>query len=97
VQVIDPSPPLRIQEQRRQIALSPEVLAAYAGSYTGSPSVGITIRIAVRARGSRLFMQSSDWQDEVEAFPEAETRFFVPDWVTDISFEKGALGGRRIL
>jgi serine-type D-Ala-D-Ala carboxypeptidase/endopeptidase len=82
----------RPQIQRRLITLPPEALVAYAGTYAGSPAAGVTIRIAVRARESRLFMQSSDWKDEVEAFPESETRFFVRVWGADITFEKDPAG-----
>ena len=69
-----------------------EVLVAYAGSFAGSPAAGVTVRVAVRVRGSRLFLQFSDWKDEVEAFPETETRFLVRDFGAEITFEKDAAG-----
>jgi predicted dienelactone hydrolase len=94
VPVINPGVPLR--KQRRQIALSPEVLTAYAGTYTGSPEAGVTIRVAVRARGSRLFVQATG-EDEYEAFPETETRFFLPDVDADIIFVKDAAGNAASL
>jgi D-alanyl-D-alanine-carboxypeptidase/D-alanyl-D-alanine-endopeptidase len=78
--------------QRRLITLPPEVLVAYVGTYTGSPAVGGTIRFAVQARGSRLFIQATG-EDEFEAFPETETRFLVRDLGAEITFEKDA-GGR---
>jgi hypothetical protein len=80
---------------RRLITLSPEVLVAYVGTYTGSPAVGVTVRVAVRVRGSRLFVQATgenEFEDEFEAFPETETRFFVPNGYAKITFEKDAAG-----
>jgi D-alanyl-D-alanine-carboxypeptidase/D-alanyl-D-alanine-endopeptidase len=93
--LINPDFPLRKRKQRRLITLPPEVLVPYAGTYTSSPAVGITVR--VRVRGSRLFFQFSDWKDEVEAFPETETWFFVPDVFADITFEKDAAGNASSL
>jgi serine-type D-Ala-D-Ala carboxypeptidase/endopeptidase len=81
-------PPLK---QRRQITLSPEVLAAYAGTFAGSPAVGITVRFAVRVRGSQLFVQATG-EDELEAFPETETEFFGRDVDFQITFVKDADG-----
>jgi serine-type D-Ala-D-Ala carboxypeptidase/endopeptidase len=80
----------RPQIQRHLITLPPEVLVVYAGTYISSPAVGISVR--VRVRGSRLFFQFSDWEDEVEAFPETKTRFFARDVGADITFEKDAAG-----
>jgi D-alanyl-D-alanine-carboxypeptidase/D-alanyl-D-alanine-endopeptidase len=77
--------------QRRLIMLPPQVLVPYAGTYTGSPAAGVTIRVAVRVRGSRLFVQGTG-EDEVEAFPETETRFFLRDADAEITFEKDAAG-----
>src|ERR1700730_15257357 len=59
--------------------------------------VGLRVRVAVRVRGSRLFLQFSDWKDEVEAFPETETRFFVPDVYAEITFEKDTAGNANSL
>jgi serine-type D-Ala-D-Ala carboxypeptidase/endopeptidase len=78
-------------KQRRQITLSPEVLAAYAGTFAGSPAVGITVRFAVRVRGSQLFVQATG-EDELEAFPETETEFFGRDVDFQITFVKDADG-----
>jgi serine-type D-Ala-D-Ala carboxypeptidase/endopeptidase len=87
--LINPDFPLR--KQPRLITLSPQILAAYAGTFAGSPAAGVTVRVAVRARGSRLFVQATD-EDEFEAFAETETRFFVPDVDAEITFEKDAAG-----
>ena len=49
----------------------------------------------IRVRGSRLFVQATgenEFEDEFEAFPETETRFFVPDVYAEITFEKDAAG-----
>ena len=84
------------QIQRQLIALPPEVLIAYPGTFVGSPAAGVTIRIAVRVRGSRLFVRAppgeNEPEDEFEAFAETETRFFVPDVDAEITFEKDAAG-----
>jgi serine-type D-Ala-D-Ala carboxypeptidase/endopeptidase len=81
-------PPLK---QRRQITLSPEVFVAYTGSFAGSPVLGITVRVAVRARGSRLFIQATG-EDEFEVFPETETEFFGREVDAQITFVKDAGG-----
>jgi D-alanyl-D-alanine-carboxypeptidase/D-alanyl-D-alanine-endopeptidase len=78
-------------KQRRLITVSPQVLAVYAGTFAGSPAVGVTVRVAVRVRGSRLFVQATG-EDEFEAFPETETRFFVHDADADITFFRDADG-----
>jgi serine-type D-Ala-D-Ala carboxypeptidase/endopeptidase len=64
---------------------------AYAGTFAGSPAVGITVRVAVRVRGSRLFAQATG-EDELKAFPETETEFFGRDVDFQITFEKDADG-----
>ena len=87
------SPP---RKQRRQITLPPEILLAYAGTFAGSPAVGVTLRVAVRVRGSRLFIQATG-EDEFEALAETETRFFVPDAFAEITFEKDAAGNANSL
>ena len=75
--------------RRRLTLLSPEILTAYAGIYTGSPATGVTIRVAVWARGPRLFLRFSDYgKDRVEAFAETETRFIAPDLDAEITFEQ---------
>jgi serine-type D-Ala-D-Ala carboxypeptidase/endopeptidase len=81
---------------RQLITLSPEALVAYVGTYTGSWPFGGTFRVAVRVRASRLFLQFSG-QDECEAFPETETRFLVPDFGAEITFEKDADGAANSL
>jgi CubicO group peptidase (beta-lactamase class C family) len=78
------SPP---REQRRQITLPPEVLLACAGTFAGSP----TLRVAVRVRGSRLFVQVTG-EIEFEMFPETETEFFGRDIDAQITFVKDADG-----
>jgi serine-type D-Ala-D-Ala carboxypeptidase/endopeptidase len=88
MRLINGFPPLK---QRRQITLSPEVFAAYAGTFAGSPAVGITVRFAVRVRGSQLFVQATG-EDELEAFPETETEFFGRDVDFQITFVKDADG-----
>jgi serine-type D-Ala-D-Ala carboxypeptidase/endopeptidase len=82
---------MRLIKGFRQITLSPEVLVAYAGAFAGSPAVGITVRFAVRVRGSRLFVQATG-EDELEAFPETETEFFGRDVDFQITFVKDADG-----
>jgi serine-type D-Ala-D-Ala carboxypeptidase/endopeptidase len=81
-------PPLK---QRRQITLSPEVFVAYTGTFAGSPALGITVRVAVRVRGSRLFVQATG-EGEFEVFPETETGFFGRDVDAQITFVKDADG-----
>jgi retinol-binding protein 3 len=79
--------------QHPQIALSPEALAAYTGTYIGSPAAGFTTHIAVRVRGSGLFVQAdvpNEAHDEFEAFAESETRFFAPAVNAEIIFAKDA-------
>jgi CubicO group peptidase (beta-lactamase class C family) len=92
--LINPGFPLR--KQRRLITLSPEVLAAYVGTFAGSPAPGVTIRVAVRVGGSRLFVQATG-EDEFEALAETEIRFFVPDAFAEITFEKDAAGNANSL
>jgi CubicO group peptidase (beta-lactamase class C family) len=82
---------MRLIKGFRQITLSPEVLVAYAGTFAGSPAVGITVRFAVRVRGSRLFVQATG-EDEFEVFPETETEFFGRDVDFQITFVKDADG-----
>jgi CubicO group peptidase (beta-lactamase class C family) len=82
------SPP---RKQRRQITLPPEVLLAYDGTFAGSPAVGVTLRVAVRVRGSGLFVQATG-EIEFEMFPETETEFFGRDIDAQITFVKDADG-----
>jgi hypothetical protein len=83
--------PIRPIVRRRQITLSPQVLAAYVGTFAGSPAPGVTIHIAVRVRGSRLFVQAT-WEIEYEMFPETGTEFFGRDIDAQITFVKDADG-----
>jgi serine-type D-Ala-D-Ala carboxypeptidase/endopeptidase len=81
--------PLGKRKERSYIAVSAQLLAAYAGTFAGSPAAGITLSVDVRARGSRLFVQAAG---EYDAFAETDTRFFVPDADAEITFEKDAAG-----
>jgi retinol-binding protein 3 len=77
--------------QHPQITLPPQVIAVYAGTFAGSPAAGVTVRVAVRVRGSRLFIQATG-EDEFEAVPETETQFFVRDVNAELTFVKDADG-----
>ena len=49
------------------------------------------VRRAVRVRGSRLYVQATG-EEEFEAFPKTETRFFSPDADAEITFVHDAAG-----
>lgn len=82
-------------KQHPQVTLPAQVLVAYAGTFAGSPAPGVTVRVAVRVRASRLFVQATaenGAEDDFEAFAETETRFFSPAVDAEITFEKDAAG-----
>jgi hypothetical protein len=63
--------------------------------FAGSPPFEGTIGVAVRASEFRLFVKAAgehEFYDEVEAFPEAGTRFLVHDFGAGTTFARDAAG-----
>jgi D-alanyl-D-alanine carboxypeptidase len=70
-----------------EVAVSPEILASYAGEYELSPTFSIT----VTAEGGKLFGQATG-QPKFELFARSETEFFLKVVDARITFVKGASG-----
>ena len=78
-----------LASERREVAVSPGVLANYAGTYQVTPAFSITIRLD----GERLMAQVTN-QPEVPVFAESETKFFYKVVDAQIEFfmdEKGTV------
>jgi CubicO group peptidase (beta-lactamase class C family) len=88
--ILEPKWPLTKIEppkQHKQIAVSPEVLEAYPGSYEIAPQAILT----VTREGSRLFARMTG-QEKIELFAEAPDQFFSKTIDATINFEKDANG-----
>ena len=66
--------------ERKEIALSPTILAQYVGTYELKPGFDLAITL----EGDKLMSQATG-QGKAQIFPEAETRFFLK--VTDAQVE----------
>ena len=71
----------------REVHVDPAVFGAYVGRYELSPGFIITILV----RDGRLFSQATG-QEEVELFPESETRFFLKVVDAQVEFLKDPAG-----
>ncbi len=69
-------------ELRRQIAIEPATLAAYAGRYSLTPQVVLT----VTSRKNFLLLQATG-QEETDIFPTSETSFFARELPVHAAFE----------
>jgi len=73
--------------ERKEVAVSPKVLANYAGTYQLTPAFSITIRLD----GERLMAQATN-QPELPIFAESETKFFYRVVDAQIEFFKDEKG-----
>ncbi len=86
--LVDGAAPLTPQpEQRVEVEIDPQILANYVGTY----ALGPEFSIAVTTEDGRLFVQASG-QQQFEAFPESDTRFFLKEVDAQVSFETGPDG-----
>jgi CubicO group peptidase (beta-lactamase class C family) len=73
--------------ERREIAVSPEILAQYPGTYELQPGFNLVITL----EGSQLFSQATG-QDKAPLFAESETKFFLKVVDAGIEFLKDDKG-----
>jgi CubicO group peptidase (beta-lactamase class C family) len=72
---------------RKEIQVSPQVLAKYAGTYELGPGVDVTMTV----EGGRLMTQITG-QPKFELFAESETKFFLKVVEAQVEFFKDASG-----
>ncbi len=78
---------IEYRKERKEIAVEPALLDAYAGEYQLAPTFSLTIT----KEGNQLFGQASG-QPRILLHPEAETEFFITEVDAQISFVKDAAG-----
>jgi CubicO group peptidase (beta-lactamase class C family)/uncharacterized protein YneR len=81
---------LRISDsvvERKEIALSPEILARYAGTYELRPGFDVAITL----EGGQLFSQATR-QDKMQLFAESETTFFQKTIDAEVEFSTDGKG-----
>ena len=71
--------------ERKTIALRPEILASYAGSYLAGPN---PVTVAVKEDHLTMKVAAQEW----ELFPESETSFYLKTIDAQVEFTKGANG-----
>jgi hypothetical protein len=72
---------------RKEIQVSPEVLAKYVGTYELAPGVEVTMTV----EGGRLMTQITG-QPKFELFAESETKFFLKVVDAEVAFFTDANG-----
>jgi serine-type D-Ala-D-Ala carboxypeptidase/endopeptidase len=81
--LLDPaSPLLEAAKPRKEVAVDPKVLDAYAGTYELAPKFALTIT----REGNRLFAQATG-QQKAELFPESDKKFFYKVVEAQITFQ----------
>jgi CubicO group peptidase (beta-lactamase class C family) len=75
----------------KEISLSKEVLARYAGTYQFSD-----YSLEMLPEGNHLLVKFDDGSD-LPVFPESETRFFSKPWPIEFEFSKNDSGGLPVL
>ncbi len=76
-----------LPSERKEIAVSPSILAKYVGTYVLAPTFSIVITL----EGNHLIAQPTD-QPKFSLFPESETTFFSRMVNAQIEFFKNANG-----
>ncbi|MBE0712493.1 MAG: serine hydrolase [Candidatus Aminicenantes bacterium] len=88
--LVDPQIPLakfEARKERKEIAVDPGVLDAYAGEYRLAPN----FVLAITKEGQKLFLQATG-QTRLRLHPEAETEFFITEVDAQVSFVKESTG-----
>jgi serine-type D-Ala-D-Ala carboxypeptidase/endopeptidase len=81
--LLDPAAPLmEAAKPRKEIAVDPKLLDAYAGTYELAPKFALT----VTREGNRLFAQATG-QQKAELFPESDKKFFYKVVEAQITFQ----------
>ena len=76
-----------LPNERQAIALPPEALKAYEGTYQINPSFGFTVRL----EGAKLMVQATG-QEALELFAERPDHFFLRATDAQIDFTRDASG-----
>jgi hypothetical protein len=74
-------------EEKIALKVSPEILDAYVGEYAGKSGFQCTV---TRQNGT-LFLKPAD-QPVLELHPQSETKFFMANLNTEVTFEKTEKG-----
>lgn len=81
------NPAFPVPTVHQQIAIDPAKLPGYAGRYPITPNFVLT----VTPKQGRLMVQATG-QDEVQVYPESDTRFFYRVVDAQLTFELGPDG-----
>jgi hypothetical protein len=74
-------------KERKAVTLDPKILSAYPGEYELKPGFTITVTV----ENDQLFIQATG-QPRIQAYPSAETEFFLKDVEAQITFVKNEEG-----
>jgi len=76
-----------LASERKEVSVSPNILAKYVGNYEFSPTFSITMTL----EDGRLMTQATN-QPKFPVFPESETRFFLKVVDAEVEFIKNEKG-----